>query len=123
MPQNQLPDAELQRRWVETWQRACDELERIRRAEPQPLDPKAAIRRIFAGADFPVRHAPTTSGFVEQQAWFARLAESAVEHCATRLPGRTPSNELRRRRGRSFSIGSRTESCLPIPLRRRATSR
>lgn len=67
-------DAELlMRKWVETWQRAAPELERIRRAELQAMDTREAIRQILE-VNVPVTSpAPTTSGLVEQQAWFMRL--------------------------------------------------
>jgi len=63
------------RQWVETWQRAGRELEEIRRREIEEMDTREAIRQIFGSAEFFFRHleAPTTSGLVEQQAWFAKL--------------------------------------------------
>ena len=62
------------RRWVETWRRAGKELEQIRRREIEATDTREAIRQLFGFAvsfrNFP---AQSTSGLVEQQAWFAKL--------------------------------------------------
>ena len=67
-------DRELIRRWVETWRRAEKELDEIRRREIEATDTPEAVRQLFGSrafdADIPPR---TTSGLVEQQAWFARL--------------------------------------------------
>jgi hypothetical protein len=67
-------DRELMRRWVETWRRAGQELDEIRRREIEAIDTREAIRHLFGSAgafqDLPPR---TTSGLVEQQAWFAKL--------------------------------------------------
>jgi hypothetical protein len=74
-----LPDGpenyEGLRQWVETWRRAGAELEEIRRREIEEMDTREAIRPIFGSAELFFRHleAPTTSGLVEQQAWFAKL--------------------------------------------------
>ena len=59
---------------VETWRRAGIELEEIKRRELQEVDTQEAIRQLF-GHNTMVRDAPkkTTSGLVEQQAWFAKL--------------------------------------------------
>jgi hypothetical protein len=70
-----MADDGLQRRWVETWQRAAAELERIRRAELRSLDTRLAVRQIFAGMIVSLPPASPTSGLVEQQAWFSRLRE------------------------------------------------
>lgn len=67
-------ERELMRRWVETWRRAGTQLDKIRRCEIQATDTREAIRQLFGSAaafqDLPPR---TTSGLVEQQAWFAKL--------------------------------------------------
>lgn len=67
-------DRELMRRWVETWRRAGQELNQIRRRELQAIDTREAVQQLFSSApafrDLPPR---TTSGLVEQQAWFAKL--------------------------------------------------
>jgi hypothetical protein len=73
MPQPASPDNSLLRRWVETWRRAGEELERLRRAEIASIDTREAIRHIF-GSHGPAFPAPSpTSGLIEQQAWFARI--------------------------------------------------
>jgi hypothetical protein len=73
MPQPASPDDLLRRRWVETWRRAGEELESLRRIEIESIDTREAVRQIF-GSDGPAVPAPPpTSGLVEQQAWFARL--------------------------------------------------
>lgn len=74
-----MPDAqsdrELLRRWVETWRRAGPELAEIRRREIESTDTCEAIRQIFGSpASWPCNlPASTSSGLVEQQAWFAKL--------------------------------------------------
>ncbi|MSV29054.1 MAG: hypothetical protein EXQ52_09965 [Bryobacterales bacterium] len=73
MADQSAQDRELMRRWVETWQRAGKELDEIRCREIAATDNREAIRQLFeAGAAFP-EIPPTTSGLVEQQAWFAKL--------------------------------------------------
>jgi len=67
-------DRELLRQWVETWRRAGPELEEIRRREIESTDTREAIRQLFGSATAFQQLPPrTTSGLVEQQAWFARL--------------------------------------------------
>jgi hypothetical protein len=62
------------RRWVETWQRAGKELDQIRRREIEATDTRVAIRQLFgSGPSLPDFTRQTTSGLVEQQAWFAKL--------------------------------------------------
>jgi len=72
--QQAAQERELMRRWVETWRRAGTELDEIRRRELEATDTREAIRQVFGSAaafqDLPTR---TTSGLVEQQAWFAKL--------------------------------------------------
>jgi len=72
--QQTVQDRDLTRRWVETWRRAGKELDQIRRREIEAADTGEAIRQLFGSAaafrDLPPR---TTSGLVEQQAWFAKL--------------------------------------------------
>jgi hypothetical protein len=73
-----MPDDQLLRRWVETWQRAGVELERIRRAELQSVDTKQAVRQLFGASGLqPSAPAPPTSGLIEQQAWFARVRRTS----------------------------------------------
>jgi hypothetical protein len=80
MPQHANPDNSLRRRWVETWRRAGEELEGLRRAEIESIDTREAIRQIFGsdGASHgPALPAPSpTSGLIEQQAWFARIQKA-----------------------------------------------
>jgi hypothetical protein len=69
----QIAEARL---WVETWQRAGVELERIRREELRSLDTYAAIEMLCGDADYtkpPYAPLPT-SGLVEQQRWFMKAA-------------------------------------------------
>jgi hypothetical protein len=72
----QLTDHErqLMREHVERWKWVGPELEKIRRRELQETDTKVAIQQLF-GSEDPFRDIPprTTSGLVEQQAWFAKL--------------------------------------------------
>jgi hypothetical protein len=63
-------------RWVETWKRAGEELERIRRQEIRQLDTYRTIELLCGNADYtlPPRAPKPTSGLVEQQSWFIRAA-------------------------------------------------
>ena len=71
-----VQERELMRRWVETWRRAGPQLDEIRRHEIGMIDTREAIRQLFGSATayraLPPR---TTSGLVEQQAWFAKLRQ------------------------------------------------
>jgi len=78
MSQSTRLDESLHRRWVDTWRRAGEELERLRRAEIESVDTREAVRQIF-GSEMPASPAAPTSGLVEQQAWFARLRPVARE--------------------------------------------
>jgi hypothetical protein len=74
MPRNQTAgDRRLLRQWVETWRRAGIELDEIRRREIESTDTQEAIRQIFGPGDWIEAPPRTTSGLVEQQAWFARV--------------------------------------------------
>jgi hypothetical protein len=66
-------DRDLIRRWVDTWRRAGEELDRIRRREIESSDTQEAVRQLFSSQDAWLESAPKTSGLVEQQAWFAKL--------------------------------------------------
>ncbi|HMC58723.1 MAG TPA: hypothetical protein VKJ01_05995, partial [Candidatus Solibacter sp.] len=68
------PERELMRQWVDTWRRAGAELAEIRRHEIESADTQEAVRQLF-GTGVSIDSAPprTTSGLVEQQAWFARF--------------------------------------------------
>jgi hypothetical protein len=69
-----IGDREAMRQWVKTWQRAGEELSVIRRREIEAADTQESIRQLFGSTDL-YRDIPprTTSGLVEQQAWFAKL--------------------------------------------------
>ena len=74
MPQHSGDDSAQVRLWVETWRRAGERLEQIRRAEIESIDTRQAVEQIFASDKLPISvPALPTSGLVEQQAWFARL--------------------------------------------------
>ena len=66
----------LARRWVKTWQQAGPQLERVRREELRRLDPQRAIALLCGEADYtvPPRAPRPTSGLVEQQRWFMKMA-------------------------------------------------
>ena len=59
---------------VETWRAAGPELEAIRKRELQNTDVPKAVQQLFGDSTM-VQRWPrlTTSGLVEQQAWFAKL--------------------------------------------------
>jgi hypothetical protein len=79
MSQQDSPEDSLRRRWVETWRRAGEELAFLRRIELESVDTEEAVRQIFGG-DGPALPAPSsTSGLVEQQAWFARIQRARRE--------------------------------------------
>ncbi|MGA2116938.1 MAG: hypothetical protein ABSH56_19540 [Bryobacteraceae bacterium] len=79
MPQEASPDDSLLRRWVQTWRRAGEELERLRRAEIESVDTREAVRQIFGGDAIDAGDLSPTSGLVQQQAWFARIYHSRRE--------------------------------------------
>jgi hypothetical protein len=66
----------LGRRWVQAWREAGPELERLRREELRHLDVQKAISLLCGDADYhtPPRAPKPTSGLVEQQRWFKKLA-------------------------------------------------
>ena len=66
----------LARRWVKVWQQAGPRLERVRREELRRLDPQRAIALLCGEADYtvPPRAPRPTSGLVEQQRWFMKMA-------------------------------------------------
>jgi len=61
---------------VKTWQQAGPRLERVRREELRRLDPRQAIALLCGEADYtvPPRAPRPTSGLVEQQSWFMKMA-------------------------------------------------
>jgi hypothetical protein len=74
-----MEERELMRRWVETWKRAGPELEAIRQREMRQVDTAEAVRQLL-GSSALLYSSPrlTTSGLVEQQAWFALLRKKLV---------------------------------------------
>ena len=66
----------LTRRWVKTWQEAGPRLERVRRDELRQLDPQRALALLCGEADYtvPPRAPRPTSGLVEQQRCFMKMA-------------------------------------------------
>lgn len=69
------PDRELLHRWVDTWRRAAQELDEVRRREIESTDTQEAVQQIFGtgGDPIDIPPLPATSGLVEQQAWFAKV--------------------------------------------------
>ena len=67
-------EREMLKKYVETWRQAGPELEAIRRREIQSTEVQKAIHQLFGDSQM-VQRWPrlTTSGLVEQQAWFAKL--------------------------------------------------
>ena len=65
------------RRWVQTWERAGVELERLKRRELRELDTFKAISLLYGPRDY--RTAPYApkpwSGLVELQRWFKKAAQ------------------------------------------------
>ena len=62
------------RRWVETWRKAGEELDAIRRREIETTDTAQAVHDLFGCSQtWPELPPRLTSGLVEQQAWFAKL--------------------------------------------------
>jgi hypothetical protein len=64
------------RRWVEAWREAGREMERLRREELRSLDAQRAIALLCGPADYrvPPRAPKPTSGLIEQQRWFKKVA-------------------------------------------------
>lgn len=77
--QNDLSPTDALRRWVEVWERAGAELERIRIRELRHLDVARALELLTGPADyFSPPYAPKPySGLVEQQAWFLKARPHA----------------------------------------------
>ncbi|MEK7674435.1 MAG: hypothetical protein AAB676_01205 [Verrucomicrobiota bacterium] len=65
----------LTKRWVETWKKAGPELERIRREEVKRTKTAQGMQALAGCVTWTLRDQPprTTSGLVEQQAWFSKL--------------------------------------------------
>ena len=67
-------ERDLLRRWVDTWRRAAEELDEIRRREIESADTQEAVRQLFGTGELDYTSPPrTSSGLVEQQVWFARV--------------------------------------------------
>jgi hypothetical protein len=69
------------KRWVENWQKAGKDLDRIRRQELQQIDVFAEISKLCASYDYTVEpRAPKPySGLVEQQRWFMKMATKCMK--------------------------------------------
>ena len=74
-----MPDdaTELLRQHVERWRKAGAELALVKERELRELDTQKAVSQLF-GDNTLVEDAPklTSSGLVEQQAWFAKLRKA-----------------------------------------------
>jgi hypothetical protein len=62
------------RRWVQAWEKAGPELEKLRRKELRALDAGKAFSLLCGSADYHVspRAPKPWSGLVEQQRWFLK---------------------------------------------------
>jgi hypothetical protein len=67
----------LGKRWVETWQRAAVQLERIKRIEIRRLDTYQSIKLLCGSRDYtrPPYAPKPWSGLVEQQRWFKKATK------------------------------------------------
>lgn len=68
-------DVAARRRWAETWGRAGEALETLKRDELRALDTQVALAQLADAFEHAVRNATPTesSGLVEQQRYFALL--------------------------------------------------
>lgn len=66
----------LAKKWVQTWQRAGVELERLRRQELRELDIFKSITLLLGPRDYtkPPYAPKPWSGLVDQQRWFKKAA-------------------------------------------------
>jgi hypothetical protein len=74
---NSTPEEiERTKKWVETWRKAGPILEKIRREEIRHLDTFHTISLLCGPADYKVspRAPKPTSGLIEQQYWFMKVA-------------------------------------------------
>jgi len=74
---NSTPEQIAQtKKWVETWRKAGPILEKIRREEVRNLDSFKTISLLCGSADYTVapRAPKPTSGLIEQQFWFMKIA-------------------------------------------------
>lgn len=69
-------EIEITKKWVETWRKAGPILEKIRREEIRNLDAFKTISLLCGTADYtvPPRAPKPTSGLIEQQFWFMKVA-------------------------------------------------
>jgi hypothetical protein len=69
-------EIESTKKWVETWRKAGPILEKIRREEVRNLDAFKTISLLCGSADYrvPPRAPKPTSGLIEQQFWFMKVA-------------------------------------------------
>ena len=67
----------LGKRWVNTWQRAAVQLERIKRNEIRTLDTYQSIKLLCGPRDYtrPPYAPEPWSGLVEQQRWFKKAMQ------------------------------------------------
>jgi hypothetical protein len=72
------------KKWVETWRKAGPELEKIRREEVRNLDAFKTISLLCGPADYRVspRAPKPTSGLIEQQFWFMKVAQREQQNTA-----------------------------------------
>jgi hypothetical protein len=66
------------KQWVQAWESAGAEMERLRRKELRSLDVARAISLLCGPADYRVepRAPKPTSGLIEQQRWFMKFRRS-----------------------------------------------
>jgi hypothetical protein len=64
------------RKWVAAWDAAGPALEEVRREELRSVDMQKAVRLLCADYDYKTapRAPKATSGLIEQQRWFMKLA-------------------------------------------------
>jgi hypothetical protein len=67
--------------WVAAWRRAGPELERLRREELRNMDTQQSLQNLArAFESCRLHHKPLpTSGLIEQQWWFHRIAKGKAE--------------------------------------------
>jgi hypothetical protein len=74
-------DAEKLKRWVECWKNAGPRLESLRREAIRNADTTQSLLSLDGAFQSALLHHPPvpTSGLVEQQAWFKKLAERQAD--------------------------------------------
>lgn len=70
------------KQWVETWQRAGIELEYLRQQEMREISTTQALLNLSGAFESCRLHLPlrTSSGLVEQQAWFKKYGALKSQH-------------------------------------------